>query len=498
MKKTSTALIIMLIFLTLPLFSQSMADLDRESSVLADRIKQYMRNTGGTKSVEIAAFAFSGAETPLGNYWRQNLANLLAGTPGLTLYMPGSAGRGDYVLTGEILDLGGLVRVFTRLVNKTDFAVIASWSSDLEKTPFLESLFSNPSSSRGYAVLRDIHEEDSRENPVPAAVGGLGISRTLHEDDRDWFLIQAERDMVASFETSGSLDTIMELYDDTGKMIAEDDDGGEEDNAKIVFPLTGGKSYIVMVRGYSGETGSYEFFVRESEFPDRAMEPNDTIDTAFRMGTDETITAYLGPNDPDWYSFSVRNQCLVRILTGGRIDKQLSLYDASGRELVMIDDSEQETNARISRFLEKGSYYILVKGYGKNIVGTYRLRIRIRENVVFDIYDPDSTPEEAKEIKIGETQRRIFIDEDDIDWVFFTVVNPGRYRIQAAGEKSSELDTYLELFDNNLELIAKDDDGGEGYSALIRQNLSPGRYYLRVKCLDDVTDNYYLLSLERD
>jgi hypothetical protein len=211
----------------------------------------------------------------------------------------------------------------------------------------------------------------------------------------------------------------------------------------------------------------------------------------------EVNSAYLAPGDADWYSLSVRNPGQVRIITWGRLDKQLSLYDSGGRELVMADDSESNDNARIARFLQSGTYFILLKGRGRNIVGSYRLRTSIRENPVFDKYDPDSAPEDAKEIEIGEVQRRIFMDDDDEDWVFFTVKSAGNYRIKAIGEQGGEMDTFLELFDSNQELIAEDDDGGDGYSALIQEALTPGLYYMRVTYFDEESDQYYLLSVER-
>ena len=501
MKKIQIILIAAFLLLprALPLFcqTQSLSDLDRETTALAERIFQYALNTGRTMNIEIGAFGYSGTETPLGNYWQQNLVTLLADKNGVTVVIPGPVIKGEYALSGEILDLGRTVRVFTRLVDKTNSTVLASWTNDLDKTPFLENLFAQDSSERS-TVLRDEYEDDSWENPVPVTIDGTPLVRTIHQEDRDWFLIIPEKDILASLETSGSMDTYMELYDEERNKIAEDDDSGEGENARIVYSLEEGKSYIAMVRGYSSETGNYQFFVRETELPDQAIEPNDTLETAFPIELGNEIRAHLAPNDPDWYSFSLRNSGYVRIITRGRLDKQLALYDAGGRELVMIDDSESNDNAIIFRFLENGTYYLFVKGHGKNIVGSYALLAVLRENVELDSYEPDDDPTQAKEIRIGETQRHSFTDGYDMDWVFFNVDVYGRYRISAKGEKSDELDTKLELYDENLKLLDTDDDGGPGYSSLLFQSLNPGKYYIKVKCLDDDPEDTYLLGLERE
>jgi hypothetical protein len=83
-----------------------------------------------------------------------------------------------------------------------------------------------------------------------------------------------------------------------------------------------------------------------------------------------------------------------------------------------------------------------------------------------------------------------------VDWVQFRVTRQGRYVIQAAGINNRRLYTYIELFDNNLNLIDEDDDGGEGLSARLSVNLNPGVYYLKVWCLDDEPDQGYTLRID--
>jgi hypothetical protein len=492
-KRFTVFAIVMLAFSAVPLFSQvqSLADLDRETAAVAERIRQYVRGAGKTGSIETAVFAYSGLETPLGNYWRQNLISLLAGN--LTVLAPGSTTRGDYILSGEIFDLGQTVRIFTRLTDRSNSAVLASWTSDLEKTPFLINLIVTAGSSRDSAVLRDLYEEDSRENPVPAAIGGPPLARTIHRGDRDWFLIRPETTILAVLETSGSMDTEMELYEEGRNKLAEDDDGGSGENSKIMYLLEGGKSYIAMIKGYGSETGSYQFSVMEAELPDHTMEPNNTRNTAFRIEVGRDINAYLVPDDEDWYSFTLNSAANVLVNARGESSIRLSIYDASGRELAGNTDPGGRNTARVLVSLERGTYYILVRGQNRNAPGRYTLSARIRDQG--DSYEPDDTPESAKEITLGETQRRTFIDGDDEDWVFFTIETAGMYLIRARGERDSDLDTHVELFDQNLRAIDEDDDGGPGYSSLLRQRLTPGRYYLRIRCLDSYPEDNYLLSI---
>jgi hypothetical protein len=58
------------------------------------------------------------------------------------------------------------------------------------------------------------------------------------------------------------------------------------------------------------------------------------------------------------------------------------------------------------------------------------------------------------------------------------------------------LDTYIELFDSNLNSIAEDDDGGDSVSARLTVNLNAGAYYVKVWCLDEEPEQGYMLSIE--
>ncbi|MCH2365353.1 MAG: DVUA0089 family protein, partial [Planctomycetes bacterium] len=43
---------------------------------------------------------------------------------------------------------------------------------------------------------------------------------------------------------------------------------------------------------------------------------------------------------------------------------------------------------------------------------------------------------------------------------------------------SGSFDTFLELYDENCELVAQDDDGGDGLNSMISRNLPAGTYFV--------------------
>jgi hypothetical protein len=139
----------------------------------------------------------------------------------------------------------------------------------------------------------------------------------------------------------------------------------------------------------------------------------------------------------------------------------------------------------------------MVRGYSSSVRGSYGFRAYFpnRGALAQDAYEPDNDPSQAKTIEIGVSQSRTFHSGDDVDWVQFRITRQGRYVIQAIGINTNRLDTYIELFDNNMNLIDEDDDGGEGLAARLSINLSAGVYYLKVWCLNDEPDQGYTLSI---
>jgi hypothetical protein len=468
--------------------ASSPADLDREAEKTAAAVREFLR-PAGVGSIRNEAVP---GVPPLGAYWIETilarLSDAAADNRGITIFDNPSA-RSGYVLRCSILELGPVVRIYTRLVRSFNFSVAAAWTTDLSRTPYLDSLLS------GSAGGWDAFEPDDREHPVSFEIGGAEISRSLHENDVDWFFTVPEEDGYVVVKTSGQTDTYIELYTDSFDLIAENDDTPEDYNASVGFMAERGKSYIVMVRGYSNdETGPYGITAFFSGIPDKDMEPNDSMDDAFLISLDTPVNAFIVTGDEqDWYRIVLSGGHFIA-QTEGSIDTYLELYDAAGRKLAEDDDSNYDTNAKISLLLEKGVYYIKAGAFG---TGEYTLRCVEKEPNLIDAYELDDRLEDAKTISIGEEQIHSFTTENDEDWVRFTADIQAYYRIRARGVENAGLDTYLSLYDSTGSLIDENDDVGETYASLITRNLSPGLYYIRVHVLE-YPNGSYKLSVARD
>ena len=69
-----------------------------------------------------------------------------------------------------------------------------------------------------------------------------------------------------AFSSSADSDTFGYLYDDVMRQIAEDDDGGEGNNFKVMQQLTAGKTYYFGARyNSSGDTGSFDVLLERAQ-----------------------------------------------------------------------------------------------------------------------------------------------------------------------------------------------------------------------------------------
>jgi hypothetical protein len=206
-------------------------------------------------------------------------------------------------------------------------------------------------------------------------------------------------------------------------------------------------------------------------------------------------------SDEDFFLLTPDRDGSLTAETSGSIDTYMEFYDAaSWTKLSEDDDGGSSGNARIRQTVRAGSRYVAkVRGYSGD-TGSYGFHAYITGQVrpTPDEYESDDSFSSAKEISVGTPQRHTFTNGDDVDWVKFRITQAGRYTIRARGVNSNRLDTYIELFDSNQNVIEEDDDGGENMDSRISVRLEAGTYYLKVECLDDEPNQPYTISVETE
>jgi hypothetical protein len=205
-------------------------------------------------------------------------------------------------------------------------------------------------------------------------------------------------------------------------------------------------------------------------------------------------------NDEDFFLLAPTQDGALTIETTGNMDAYIILYDAASLEqLAYDDDSGDSSNARIRRQVDLGNRYIAkVGGYDGGGEGIYGFRAWMSEIIRLpaDEYEDDDLIDYAKDISPGIPQQHSFTTGDDVDWVKFQVEQAGSYTISARGVNSSGLDTYIELYDDDLNSLGYDDDSGEDYDSSLSLRLQAGTYYLKVECFDSESDQPYTISVK--
>ena len=208
-------------------------------------------------------------------------------------------------------------------------------------------------------------------------------------NDNDYFRVALDRPGRLQVYTSGPTDTFGRVVDRFGRVLAENDDGGDRLNFRIERDVSPNTWYI-HVRGYSGALGPYTLHVRfTASSPgggDGGTPPGDdhgdsrtdatriAVDTnsSIEITTDGALTA----GDTDYFRVTVDRAGSLELYTSGSTDVVGRLEDASGRELASNDDGGAGANFLVERGVSAGTYYVRVTGFSRSTTGRYTLHVR--------------------------------------------------------------------------------------------------------------------------
>ena len=248
-------------------------------------------------------------------------------------------------------------------------------------------------------------------------VDGIGVSQGVLEmaGDRDVFqVVLAESGLAIMGATSvdGRLDTYLRVYDESGSLIAENDDAGGSFNSQVQMELEAG-SYFLDVGAYADwGIGNYEVQV-EMLAPDSGLVPETELVTLNPEGPTRLSGEIVSPGEISSYSFVATKSGRMTIRTNRLsrgMDTMLTAYDSQGNELAFNDDW-RGLKSRVRISVEAGeTYRVDVAGY-RDSTGSYRLAMKTRdavdpwfvpgaENFHFDVttQDVESTIQDSLDI----------------------------------------------------------------------------------------------------
>jgi hypothetical protein len=305
----------------------------------------------------------------------------------------------------------------------------------------------------------------------------------IQAGDEDWWHFEGEAgdSVVISMTGLGDFDdTYLELYDAERNWLTSDDDGGDGFSARIsgyILPETG--EYYIAASGFGSNYGQYELALDSVEAEELIISYGEMLYGELTESVRQQFWSFEGEAG-DEISISMEGLGLFN-------DTVLELYGPNGERLTYDDDSGQGLFALISGFFlpETGSYRILARAYGSDI-GEYTLTLTRGSG-------GETGEVEERPIAYGETVYGEITDAFPEQYWIFEGEAGDTISISMEG-LGAFADTYLELYSSDGEILASNDDGGEGLFALISGFALPetGSYRILARAYSRDTGDYAL------
>ncbi|CAK0742469.1 conserved hypothetical protein [Gammaproteobacteria bacterium] len=336
-------------------------------------------------------------------------------------------------------------------------------------------------------------------------VGGAPVVGTIETANGvDWFSVTLTTGRNYQFGlerngTSGLFDPYLELYNNQGHLIAQDDDSGGELNSLLAFTSTDTDTYYLRAKDYSCHVGNYRIGASVDDHPNSVA-----TDAAITVGNSATGTIER-PGDSDWFRVTLNTGYTYTIRLRGEPSNHGTLtdpflagvYDASGNYVpgTTNDDfgSSTESNLIFTPTIS-GTYYLSAAAVPSQ-TGTYTLTVTGQHSPA-DL--PASTATTAT-IALGGTLHGMINTPHDVDWVKSTLTAGHTYTIELNTDSTVSnplMDpSFVGIYNNAGIRISgtSNDDYGVGFNSRVTFTpTSSGTYYLAAGGYGDNTGAYEL------
>ena len=284
---------------------------------------------------------------------------------------------GDLDTVGELLDSGGMsIDISDRggaLPNPDNFFL---WQR-LQSGTYYIKVTGYGSTDEPYILrIREYTDSTSRSNAATLNLNSSASATIDPDDDEDYFKLELSQATEVAIRASGYPDTVGELQNSGGTVIAYNDDGylpGGRRNFLIRESLNAGVYYVKVSSFASNSDGPYSVYATE------ITEPGSAIADAQPLTLGGTAGGNIEPaGDEDYFSLTLTETTYVTVggvsevtnISGGLTDEN---------DLQAPVDSVHFDDAFFFQGrLDAGTYYLKVTGKDGTEMGRYTVRA-IRE-----------------------------------------------------------------------------------------------------------------------
>jgi hypothetical protein len=357
------------------------------------------------------------------------------------------------------------------------------------------------------------YEPDNTPGDAKAISNGELQNRSIYPiGDVDWikFTIGSSGASAVRIETDGVAgDTEIWLYgpNNSAPQIAYDNDSGNGAFSLITRSSLSVGTYYIKVQDY-GHDSTIDAYTLKVSWTGPVL----PADLAVYDSNIDHLAGYLG--DSFILKCRVKNQGLG-VADATKVYFYANPNSWSTSAVAMVGESDLGVLASSSVSPEvqftwhptaAGNYYVgfwidgpqwVLESDEANNEGFWpNVTVTEAVNPTGDIYEPDESPEQAKEIHNGEVQNRSIHVAGTLDWIKFVVGASGarNVRIETDGPTG---DTQLWLYGPNTattQLNYDDDSGNGSFSMITQSSLAAGTYYIKLGVYGNQTtlDQYTL------
>ena len=324
------------------------------------------------------------------------------------------------------------------------------------------------------------------------------------------FSVSQDGDYRIEAEGRGGGDTVIDVRNASGEIIASDDDSGGDASSRAESFLPVG-TYCVSMRSF--DSSPITGFVRAGRLDQEAL----TSGVASSINEDDecdlSVAQTLTFGQPvanawaeqNFYSFQLDAPTAVTITAENQdADPILKLFDVSGNLLGNNDDFDG-LNSRIDMadMLPAGQYCVALDVYGdKNLLITMTANVYDAMEVQMNLFARgDASPplDGSYPVKfLGELQTRLRQDVNvsgDAAWYTFDIYDGGIVLIEAIAQGQG--DPMLFMYDDLGRQVGHNDDNNGSLDSMLTVRVQPGTYLVAVRQLEDQAQGLIRMVFER-
>lgn len=333
---------------------------------------------------------------------------------------------------------------------------------------------------------------------VPVEIPSETADRIAEPADSNVYRITLVQTGTLIVNTTGTMDTVGELFEGTGKFLQRDDDGGEGKNFRIARVLPAGV-YFVRVTGRTAVTfGDYklvvDFATLQPEIElvglSNKIIPSGTTTTLATDGTDfGSVNATSGFVNR---TFNIKNLGFAVLNLTGTPTVTLT-GDGAAHFSVITLPANPVGSGGMSPFIIRfnpafAGTHLATVSIANDDANENPYTFNIKGTGFGDPDDHEGTFAGATPLSFGDTVAAKLERVGDTDMFRFQVIQTGVVVITTTGTT----DTSGVLYDASGRVVARDENGGEGPNFRISTGLRPGIFYIQVRGFGTASGNYAL------